>query len=164
MVEGQALNEILKIIAITFIPALELRASIPFGIFSTSYTWIEVFIISIVANIILGVFVFVILDYFVNIVTKVPFFDKIWDLYVKKTQKRIEKGVNKYGEWAVAVFIGIPLPGSGVYTGALASYLIGLKLKKFLIANVIGVLIAGILVTVACLTGIEAFKIFIKNY
>jgi uncharacterized membrane protein len=63
----------------------------------------------------------------------------------------------------VAIFIGIPLPGSGVYTGAVASFLIGLNFKKFIIADIIGVLIAGILVTIICLTGAGLSSIFIKQ-
>jgi len=47
----------------------------------------------------------------------------------------------------VAIFIGIPLPGSGVYTGALGSYLLGVQKKKFMVANAIGVLIAAVAVT-----------------
>jgi len=83
-------------------------------------------------------------------------------MYVEKTQKKIHKLVEKYGELSVAVFVGIPLPGSGVYSGALAAYLIGLDFKKFTIANIIGVLIAGTLVTIISLTGMQAFNIFLK--
>jgi len=65
-----------------------------------------------------------------------------------RTQKNIQKYVDKYGELGVALFIGVPLPGSGVYSGALGAYVIGLKLKKFIIADIIGVLIAGTIVTI----------------
>ena len=51
----------------------------------------------------------------------------------------------------MAVFIGIPLPGSGVYTGALGAYLLGVDRRKFSVANVLGVLIAGAAVTAVCL-------------
>ena len=50
--------------------------------------------------------------------------------------------------------------GSGSYTGALGAYLLGLDLKKFILANTIGVIIAGIIVTVATLTGIKIFNLF----
>ena len=60
------------------------------------------------------------------------------------------------------MFIGIPLPGSGVYSGALGSYLIGLKYKKFIIANIVGVVIAGIIVTLVVLSGNGIFSLFVK--
>jgi len=155
--------EILKMSGITFIPTLELRASIPYGIFATDIPWTTVFFICVLANIILGILVYIFMDWIIKILTRINVISRIWNNYVDKTQHKIQKGVDKYGEWAVAIFIGIPLPGSGVYTGALASYLIGLKFKKFMVANIIGVLIAGIIVTIICLTGTGISNIFIKN-
>ena len=82
---------------------------------------------------------------------KWAWFDKkVWPI-LERTQHRIHPYVEKYGEFGVAVFIGIPLPGSGVYTGAFGSYLLGLDKRKFIIANVIGVLIAATAVTALCL-------------
>ena len=78
---------------------------------------------------------------------------KVYDIYVQRTQRSIKGYVERYGELGVAVFIGIPLPGSGVYSGALGAYLIGLKFKKFILASVIGVLIAGIIVTALVMSG-----------
>ena len=71
--------------------------------------------------------------------------------------------MDKYGEIGIALFIGIPLPGSGVYSGSLGANLIGLKYKKFIIANILGVLIAGIIVTIIVLSGNNAFSYFIKT-
>ena len=154
---------ILQIIFWTFVPAFELRASIPYGIFKLNMNWIEVFLIAIFSNIILGIIIFLLLEWIIKIIKKIPFISLFWDKYVDKTQHKIESGVEKYGEWAIAIFIGIPLPGSGVYTGALAAFLIGLDKKKFFIANIIGVLIAAVFVTVLCLTLENLSGIFIKE-
>ena len=155
--------EILKMIAITFIPTLELRASIPYGIFGTDVHWFQVFLICIVANIIIGIIIYIFLEWIIKIMCVFKPIETLWNKYVARTQTRISSGVEKYGEWAVAVFIGIPLPGSGVYTGAVAAFLIGLNFKKFMIANIVGVIIAGILVTGICLTGSNLSNIFIKQ-
>ena len=157
------INEIIKMIAITFVPTLELRASIPYGIFAANISWLIVFAVCVVANIIVGILIYLLMDLIIKIITKIPVITKVWDNYVAKNQQKIQKGVDKYGKWALAIFIGIPLPGSGVYTGALAAYLIGLRFKKFMVANVIGVIIAGIAVTVICLTGASVSNIFIKQ-
>ncbi|GAH86941.1 unnamed protein product, partial [marine sediment metagenome] len=69
--------------------------------------------------------------------------------------RKIEPYVRKYGTFGVSLFIGLPLPGSGSYTGALGAYLLGLGYKKFVIANIIGVVIAGIIVTILTLAGIR---------
>jgi len=156
------MNEILNLIWITFLPFLELRASIPYGILKANLPWIQVFVICVITNIILGAILYLLIDKIIKIATKIKAIDDIYQKYIEKMQKNVDKYVDKYGELAVAVFIGIPLPGSGVYSGAIASYLLGLKYKKFMIANIIGVLIAGTIVTVVSLTGAGIFNLFVK--
>ena len=83
---------------------------------------------------------------------KFKWFEKIYKKIITRPQRRIKKYVDKYGELGVGLFIAIPLPGSGVYTGALGAYALGLKFKKFIIADLIGVIIAGIIVTILSLS------------
>jgi len=142
------LNQILYLIFITFLPFLELRASIPYGINILKMPWLTVFIVCVTANIILGILIYFMLEKFVKFFLRYKIFSNPYNKVVIKTQKKIQKAVDKYGEWGVALFIGVPLPGSGVYSGALGAYVIGLDFKKFIIADIIGVLIAGIIVTI----------------
>ncbi len=147
------LKAILILAAWTFIPALELRASIPLGFFSMrdDVSWPVVVLICAVANIVLGWLVFLALDPAFRLLRRWDWFERrIWPP-LARTQHRLHPYVEKYGEMGVAVFIGIPLPGSGVYSGALGSYLLGLDRRKFAVANVIGVLIAAAAVTALCL-------------
>ena len=144
---------IIWLTAITLIPALELRASIPVGFFSMAeqVSWPVVVLICIIANIILGWAVFLVLGPVFTFIRKWGWFDRrVWPI-LEKTRHKIHPYVEKYGEFGVAVFIGIPLPGSGVYTGAFGAYLLGLDRRKFAVANVIGVLIAAAAVTLLCL-------------
>ena len=172
--EFPLIKEILLLALLTLIPALELRFSIPVGIFkmADSVTWPIVVLVCVVANIVLGWAVFWVMGPAFTFVRKWGWFEKrIWPI-LAKTQKKIHPYVEKYGEFGVAFFIGIPLPGSGVYTGAFGSYLLGLDKRKFAIANVIGVLIAGAAVTALCLlidhgaVGDDSWiaKLFIKNH
>src|SRR3989344_6897923 len=157
-------HPVFALTVITFIPVLELRASIPLGISVLGKeSWLFVFTVCIIANIIIGAIIFVLLDKIVRFVKKAEAVNVLYNKYVERTQRKMKPLVEKYGELAVAVFIGVPLPGTGVYSGALGAYVIGLNFKKFIIADIIGVLIAGILVTIAILTGIEAFQFFIKR-
>jgi uncharacterized membrane protein len=157
------LNNILTLIFLTLLPFLELRASIPYGILVLKINWFLVFFICIIFNIILGPVLYLFLNKIVHIFLRVNFIKRIYDSYVLRTQKSIHKYIEKYGELGVAIFIGIPLPGSGVYSGALAAYLLGLSYKKFIIATIIGVLIAGIIVTIVTLTGSSLLNIFVKK-
>lgn len=154
---------IIKLIFWTFIPGLELRWSIPYGISILKMPWIEVVIITFITNILLGPVIYILLNQFVHIVIKINFFNNIYQKFVIRTRRKVESKVEKYGEFGLALFIGIPLPGSGVYTGALAAFILGLDFKKFFIATVIGVFIAGILVTIATLTGMEFLEFMLKT-
>lgn len=161
--------KILILVLVTFIPGLELRASIPLGILGRKIelfnltlkgfdlNWAFVFFICVIANIILGPLVYAFLDKFVHHLLRFGLFAKYYHRKVEKTQNKIKPYVEKYGLLGVAIFIGMPLPGSGSYTGALGAYLLGLGYKKFIVANIIGVLIAGTIVTVITLIGKSIF-------
>ena len=69
-------------------------------------------------------------------------FDRVVWPWFERTQHKLHPYVEKYGEWGLAVFIGVPLPGTGAYTGAFGAFLLGLDKRKFLVANALGVLIA----------------------
>jgi len=73
------------------------------------------------------------------------FLERRWRLgarILKKITERAEKGagekVEKYGTLGLALFVGVPLPGTGVWTGALAGYLLGLKKRDVILALVVG--------------------------
>ena len=157
------LKEILELIGVTLLPGLELRASIPFGILQTELHWFSVFIICVIVNILLGIVVYFLLDKVVHLFFFWEWFHRIYHKIVERAQKKVHKYVEKYGTIGLGLFIGIPLPGSGVYTGALGAYVLGFGDKRFIIASTIGVLIAGIIVTAIMLTGSELFHFLVKT-
>lgn len=137
---------------LTAIPALELRFSIPIGILAmTHLPWPFVVVVCTVANIILGIGVFEILAPILRIMRKFKFFENhIWP-HVVKRQERLRPVIEKRGPWGLAIFIGIPLPGTGAVTGALGAFCFGFKRSAFYIANLVGVIFAAICVTTICL-------------
>lgn len=137
----------------TCIPALELRFSIPMGIFAfgDQLHWTSVVIICTLANILLGIGVFEILAPILRIMRKFKFFEeRIWP-HVVKRQERLRPVMERHGQWGLAIFIGIPLPGTGAVTGALGAFCFAFKRKTFYIANILGVVLAAICVTTVCL-------------
>ena len=157
------MNEILNLIWITLLPFLELRASIPYGVFKTELSFLTIFLVCVITNIVLAPIVYFILDNFVGLFTKIKFIDRIYQKIVIRTQRRVHKYVEKYGVLGLALFIGVPLPGSGVYSGALAAYLLGFRKRDFFMAAVIGVLIAGTIVLLVSTAGNSALSFMIKN-
>lgn len=157
------MNELLNLIWITLLPFLELRASIPYGVFQTDFSLLTIFLVCVTTNIILAPIVYFFLDNVVHIFLKVKFIDRIYQKLVIRTQRKVHKYVEKYGVLGLALFIGVPLPGSGVYSGALAAYLLGFRKRDFFMAAVIGVLIAGVIVLLISTAGNTAWSILIKK-
>ncbi len=147
------LDKIIILVVFTLLPFLELRASIPYGILVLRMPWLSVFIICVITNIFLAPIVFVFLDRVVHLFLRIKHFNNVYYKHVTRTQKRIKRYVDRFGELGIAIFIGIPLPGSGVYSGALGAYILGMKFKNFLKSAIIGILIAGVIVTLASLAG-----------
>jgi uncharacterized membrane protein len=156
---------------LTMLPFFELRASIPYGIWSGSVSLpfglslsglglspLIVFPFVVIANILLGEFIFWSLKALLPHVLKVPHMERVYGFSVKRAQKKAQKYVERYGKIGLALFIGIPFPGSGVWSGALAAFIFGFRLKEFRAANIAGVIIAGILVTLATVWGIRIFS------
>ena len=138
-------------ILLTLLPALELRASIPFGLLVAKLGLVEVFLTAVVVNIVLGLVLFLLLDRLVRFFTRFQLIKDIYSRIVARTQRKVQPYVERFGTIGIALFIAVPLPGSGVWTGALAAYLIGMRFRKFAVAAVVGVLIAAVLVTAVSL-------------
>ncbi|MBQ7721306.1 MAG: small multi-drug export protein [Kiritimatiellae bacterium] len=148
------LQALLALVATTFIPGLELRASIPLGFFTPAIreamTLTGVVLTCLATNVVLGVIVFAVMRHVEAILRKWGWFDRrVWPLFESKREK-LRPLVEKYGAWGVAVFIGVPLPGTGAYAGAVGAYLLGLDRKRFWLANALGVAMACIAVTALC--------------
>jgi uncharacterized membrane protein len=147
-------------------PLFELRFSIPVAILRGTvnlpldisisgfgWPWLSAAVFCVVINMLLGPVVYFGLDVFTRFFLKYAFFSKIFHFFIERSRKKVEKYVRKFGIAGVALFIGVPLPGSGTYSGALGAYVLGLTRRQFYIANIFGVLIAGTLVTILTLTG-----------
>ena len=75
---------------------------------------------------------------------------KIFKRFVKWLDKKVNKKkdtIEKYGFWGLILFVGIPLPGTGAWTGCLIAAMLDMDKKKSFLATAIGVLIAGIIIS-----------------
>jgi uncharacterized membrane protein len=161
------ITELIYVALLTLIPTLELRAGIPYGFIALSsipYAWVYVFIVAVLTNILLGPIIYFILDKFVHLIRRIKFIDKIYIKKVSHIHEKIFPKTELYGDIALSLFIAIPLPGTGSYTGALAAYILGIKPKRFFWINLLGVVIAGIIVTIIMLSGSELFSLLIKTF
>ena len=155
--------KLFMLVALTFVPALELRASIPYGLIDNALPPALVVVACILANIALAPVVWIFLDKGIHLFLRVEWINNIYEKLVLRARHNVEPYVDRWGTLGLALFIGVPLPGSGVYSGALGAYLLGFGFMQYMIAAALGVVIAGSLVTAAVMTGSSAFEIFIKH-
>ncbi|HQL86172.1 MAG TPA: small multi-drug export protein [Lentisphaeria bacterium] len=96
-----------------------------------------------------------------------PWFERLVMRYIERARAKLKPQVDKYGAIGLAIFIGIPLPLTGAYTGAAGAFALGMERRQFMLANVVGVLIAAVLVTIITLLiragiNLPIFDILIK--
>jgi uncharacterized membrane protein len=92
-----------------------------------------------------------------------PWYRSLFDRVVERARHKLHRGVEKWGVLGIAIFVAIPLPMTGAWTGTLGAWVLGLPKRKTFAAVILGVITAGAIVTAVMLLGIEAFHIFIKT-
>jgi uncharacterized membrane protein len=106
-------------------------------------------ILAIIGNSIPIVFIILGLNKLVELAEKYsPFLKKMLESIFKRTRRKTWQKLEKYGLIALFIFVAIPLPGTGAWTGSIAAWLFGLPLKKAFWPIFGGVIAAGIIVTI----------------
>jgi uncharacterized membrane protein len=150
------MNELVTVALLALTPVVELRGSIPYGI-AVGLNPVLVVFVSIVFNILAAPLAYLVLSYVVGLFQHVQWFHNFWEKIVVRSQNKVRLTIDRYGVLGLALFIAVPLPGTGVYTAAIGAYALGFKLKELLIATVFGVCIAAVAVTAVVLLGKEAW-------
>ena len=134
------------IFLISMMPILELRG----GILAAALLNMDPknsFIICLLGNIIVIPIALYFLELIFKILRKINFFDKLINKIEKKCLSKREQ-LDKYGYLGLLLFVGIPLPGTGAWTGCFLASLLGMDKKKSAIAAMAGVLMAGIIMMI----------------
>ena len=143
---------------ISMLPIIELRGGIPTGAVLGLPLWSN-YLVSIIGNFLpvpfILLFINAILRWMSN--SKIKFFNKIANWLFAKAEKNREK-IEKYSFWGVCLFVAVPLPVTGAWTGSLVSAMIGMKFWKALLSCFLGVLIAGAVVTLISYGALAAFS------
>jgi len=141
------------VLIISALPIIELRGSIPVGMFLFHFSWYKAAWLSIVGNMIPIPLVMILWSSFITALRKTGTGRKMTDWLFTRT-KRKGKLIEKYKAAGLAIFVGIPLPGTGAWTGAFAAEIFGLRFWKSLFYIFLGVLMAAAAVTLLCEMGV----------
>jgi uncharacterized membrane protein len=153
---GTDLGESLNVILISATPISELRGGIPVAMFRYDFPWYWAFLIAVAGNMLPIPFLLALYDPVVKLVSKVAWIKRLVEWFFRYTRRRGGL-VERYGWIGLAIFVGVPLPMTGAWTGSVLAYLMGIEYKRALPAILLGVIIAGVIVTVFCALGWETY-------
>ena len=137
-------KEILVFI-ISLLPILELRGGL-IAAALLGVSAVPAYIISIIGNILPVPFILLLINKILKWMrnSKIKFFNNIANWLFGKVEKHKDQ-IEKFGYWGVVLFVGIPLPGTGAWTGTLIASVLELDKKKTFFATLLGIFLASII-------------------
>ena len=145
------LKNYLLVFLISMVPVVELRGAIPIGL-GLGLPALPTYLICVVGNMIPVPFIYLFARKFLIWGCDKPVIGKICKFFIVKGEKggrKLEATAGRGLTVALLLFVGIPLPGTGAWTGTLAGSILDMKFKDVLIACMGGVLMAGIIMGLA---------------
>ena len=147
----------LAVILISMLPVAELRLSIPIAILQPPYGFgfdpLTALLLSVIGNMIPVIPLLLYLEPVSNYLRRWKIWDSFFIWLFNRTYHRHSADFEKYGSIGLAIFVGVPLPATGAWTGCAAAFVFGFKFKNALIAIFAGVLIAAVAVTIFMVFG-----------
>jgi len=142
----------LVVLIIAALPIFELRGALPVAINLFHFPWYYALPLAIIGNLLPVPVILLFLDAISRWLSKIGLFDRLLHWLFERTRKR-GRVVERYERIGLALFVAIPLPVTGAWTGSLVAVLFGLKFRHAFLSIFIGVCIAGIIVTCLSLLG-----------
>lgn len=142
----------LIVLIISASPLVELRGALPVAINIFHFPWYYALLLAIIGNLVPVPFLLLFFNAMPRLLGGIGFFDRFFHWLFART-KRKGRIIDRYKRIGLLLFVAIPLPGSGAWTGSLAAVLFGIEFKDALFSIFTGILIAGIIVTGLSLLG-----------
>ena len=144
LLDGKISSEVIAFI-VSMLPVLELRGGL-IAAKIMEIDFLKAFIICYIGNMLPIPFILLFIRKIFNWLKKIPAVEKT---IVKLEARSIRKAdkIQKYRLWGLLLFVGIPLPGTGAWTGALIADLFDIRIKHSLPVIAAGVLIAGVIIS-----------------
>jgi len=141
------------VFVIAMLPIVELRGAVPVGINVLGMAWYRAVLWSVVGNMVPIFLILLLLNRAVGWLSHIRFFRRFFDWLFARTRRKSGL-IERYEFWGLMLFVSIPLPVTGAWTGSVAAVIMGVPYWRAMLAIFCGVLIAGGVVTVLSLLGI----------
>lgn len=139
------IGKIFMTFLISMVPVIELRGAIPIGVAHGLNFWVAI-AVSIIGNLVPVPFIIIFIrKIFAWLRTKSAWLNNLVTRLENRALKKSDT-VRKYAFWGLFIFVAIPLPGTGAWTGALVAAMLEMRVKDAFPAIALGVLTAGIIV------------------
>ena len=155
----QGVSKELLTVLIASLPISELRGAIPFAL-AMKIPVFKAYLLAVFGNLIPVVPLLLCFGRIVRVLEKFGFGKRFLSWLFARTRSR-SRIVQRFEILGLALFVAIPLPVTGAWTGSVAAFLCGIKFRYALLAIILGVLTAGGIVTAVSLGGIEFLKFLI---
>ena len=137
---------------IAMLPIVELRGAVPVGIKLLGMPWYLAVLFSVVGNMVPIFLILLLLEKAVGWLSHIRFFRRFFDWLFARTRRKSGL-IQRYEFWGLMLFVAIPLPVTGAWTGSVAAVIMGVPYWRAMLAIFCGVLIAGAVVTALSLLG-----------
>ena len=148
----------LDVFVISILPIVELRGAIPVGAAMGLDMWL-CFLVAVLGNLLPVPFLILFGGKVLRWLAQYPKFGKPFRKILEIGEKKVGK-MKKTLFWGLFAFVAIPLPGTGAWTGALIAITLSLDLKKSFLPIALGVLAAGVIMTLGSYGVVSLFNIF----
>ena len=142
----------------SMVPVIELRGAIPLG-WATNIPWWLTYLLAVVGNMLPVPFILLLIRQVLTVMEKMPIkFVRAFAAWLRRKAEKNTDKIQRFGFWGLCFFIAIPLPVTGAWTGSLVAATIRMNFWRAMLSALLGVMIAGVVVTLICLgvsSGIE---------
>ena len=142
---GEAFANYVYVLIISMLPIIELRGALPVA-FALGLPPVPSFIVSVVGNLLPVPFILWLITPICSWLKTTKLFSWFPAFLESKVEKNKEK-VTKYANWGLFLFVAIPLPGTGAWTGALIASFLDFNFKDAFLSIIAGVITAGIIMS-----------------
>lgn len=149
---NSGLVEELIVVIMSALPIVELRGTLPIAINLFDISWYWALCLAIIGNMLPVPLLLLFWDSLAKFFSRTQRGRKLMDWLFRSIRRR-GVTINKYGRIGLTLFVAIPLPITGAWTGSIAAFALGLKFKYAFLSILFGVIIAGAIVTCLSLLG-----------
>lgn len=135
----------LKVVGVAALPILELRGAIPLG-FSLGIPLGHLYLWALLGNLIPVLPLLLFFKYFFHHLENIKFIGKFFKWWFRRVERKT-KLIERWGFWGLVLFVAIPLPVTGAWTGTAAATLFEVRIKRAFLAIFLGIAIAGVIVS-----------------